>query len=135
MEVRQGPLGRRTMGWSFVTLIQPRQRCGKCGPNGDRANSAADGAVPVLAGRGPAVLVPMQQRSLGRSSELVASLAYAGSAWCCVCRNHDEREPDDKRHQGMNRVPQHPSTCAKLGEQSQQKQTKTRANHSEAWLP
>jgi len=79
----------------------------------------------MLAGRGVAVLVPMQQRCLGRSSELVASLGYAGSAWCCVCRNHDEREPDDKRHQGMNRVPQHPSTCAKLGKQSQQKPTKT----------
>src|SRR5262245_56140011 len=113
------------MGWPFVALIQHRQRGGKCRPNGDRANSAADGAAPMLAGRGVAVLVAMQQCCLGRSSELVASLGYAGSAWCCVYRNHDEREPDDKRHQGMNRVPQHTSTCAKLGKQSQQKPTKT----------
>src|SRR5262245_11959534 len=116
------------MGWSFVALIQHRQRCGKGRPNSDRANSAADGAVPMLAGHGVAVLVPMQQRCWGRSSELVASLGYAGSAWCCVCRNHDEREPDDKRHQGMNRVPQHPSNMC---EARQAKSTKTNENMSE----
>jgi len=101
VQMRQGPLGRRTMSWSFVARIQHGQRCGKGRPHrSDRANRAADRAVSMQAGPGVAVLVlVLQPRGLRRGPNVLVSWAYAGRkrcARCCVCRNHDEREPDDQ---------------------------------------
>jgi hypothetical protein len=83
----------------------------------------------MQAGPGVAVLVlVLQPGGLRRGPNVLLSWGYAGRKICargCVCRHHDERKPDDQSGQGMNRVPQHPSTCAKVGKQSQLKQTKT----------
>ena len=75
MEMRQGPLGRRTMSWSCVARIQHGQRCGKGRPHrSDRANRAADGAVSMQAGPGVAVLVlVLQPHRLRRGPKVLLS--------------------------------------------------------------